>query len=388
MATILYLDNAGLMGGAQRTLVSILAHLDRSRFEPSLVAPAGSELEKAARDLGVEVHNIELKRFHRTINPAKLTAYLIDLKLKAKQLRDLLRTHSFDIVHANSNIAAFYLANAPRGREKRIWHSRDLVAIKMIKRQLLGGTDVTIAISNAVKRHLIAEGVPEERIRTIYNGIDPASAVGTSIRSELGLPADAVVFTLIAFFYEWKGHKDFIFAFQKLLERQPEARALIVGSDLFGDNKRYAQSVEKLATMIFKNEELRLVGRREDVNNIIASSDVILCCSTAEPFGRVYLEAFANGKPVISYEGGAASEIIQPGVSGVLTKAGAIHELTDAMEKFVTDREYRESFAGAITLDEKFNIIHGIRNMENLYDELLEARSSEEAGEDQNSAES
>ncbi|RMF87208.1 MAG: hypothetical protein D6736_13330, partial [Nitrospinota bacterium] len=76
--------------------------------------------------------------------------------------------------------------------------------------------DVTVAVSEAVRRQLIAEGVPPEKVVTVYGGVDltrfhPAVS-GHRIRQELRIPARARVVTKVAHILPWKGYETFLTA--------------------------------------------------------------------------------------------------------------------------------------------------------------------------------
>jgi glycosyltransferase involved in cell wall biosynthesis len=75
----------------------------------------------------------------------------------------------------------------------------------------------------------------------------------------------------------------------------------------------------------------------ENLAAAYASADVFVFPSTTDTFGNVVLEAQASGLPVIVSDEGGPQELMQDGITGIVTKAGSVEHLIDAMRSFLMD---------------------------------------------------
>jgi glycosyltransferase involved in cell wall biosynthesis len=225
---------------------------------------------------------------------------------------------------------------------------------------------LVIAISEAVREHLMHEGNPEDKIRLVMNGLDlapfeDAGAVREAARAELGLDPRAFVAGSAGAFVPWKRHEDFVRAFGALAEGEVAgaahdgtvdvaklipARAVLFGDDISGENGRYAFDLKKLADELV-GARLHFAGWRDDVPQMLPALDVFVSASDGEPFGRVIVEAMAAGVPVIATDSGAKREIIEDDVTGVLVPQGDVTALGEAMENLMRDPERRARLADA-----------------------------------------
>ena len=90
--------------------------------------------------------------------------------------------------------------------------------------------------------------------------------------------------------------------------------------------------------------DVRFMGSRRDVENIIPGCDVLVLPSFSESFGLVLIEALACEKPVIGSDVGGISEIITDDV-GLLINPNDASSLCDAIDKIIEDDEFRLNLA-------------------------------------------
>ncbi|HZJ16739.1 MAG TPA: glycosyltransferase, partial [Chthoniobacteraceae bacterium] len=124
---ILYVHNGPNIYGASRSLIRLLAVLDRERFEPLVMLPADGPLVPFVRELNVEVivfpplSVIERPVFHSW----RLPFFMLNIPLSALRLRRILRREKIALVHTNTGVIvssglAAWLAGVPH-----VWHIRD-----------------------------------------------------------------------------------------------------------------------------------------------------------------------------------------------------------------------------------------------------------------------
>jgi N-acetyl-alpha-D-glucosaminyl L-malate synthase BshA len=114
--------------------------------------------------------------------------------------------------------------------------------------------------------------------------------------------------------------QDVVKVFAKINEQVP-SKLLLVGD---GPER---PSVESLSRELGIFNEIRFVGRQEQMEDILAVADLFLLTSEYESFGLAALEAMAAGVPVISTNAGGLPEININGVTGYLSDVGNVDEM-------------------------------------------------------------
>jgi glycosyltransferase involved in cell wall biosynthesis len=170
-----------------------------------------------------------------------------------------------------------------------------------------------------VERH----GVDPSRVRVIPNGLDPSKWAAVA-RSNVGDDSSLTV----AFIGRLAGSK----RVDRLLEgiaraRDPARfRTLIVGDGPHGRRLR------ELAKRLRIDQQVDFLGYREDVDSVLARTDVLVQPSEGESFGLSILEACRLGAlPIVFDDGGGALEAIPPDgrVVGDETELAALFDQLD-----------------------------------------------------------
>jgi len=254
-----------------------------------------------------------------------------------RRLAAVFRRHRVNLVHAHQYAPFFYAAAARFGA----WgappivfteHGRDYPDYRRSKRVLanrflLRRKDRVIGVGNCVRKALIEnEGLPEQRVEVIYNGIDTASYGRDSqqrklLRQSLGLAIDDVAIIQVARLNRLKDHATSIRAFGRLAPLCPQARLLIVGD---GEERPV---VESLIRELNLEQRVSLLGTRRDVGDLLAAADIFLLTSISEGIPLTLLEAMASGLPCVSTDVGGCGEVILPRETGLLAPSGDAEEL-------------------------------------------------------------
>jgi UDP-glucose:(heptosyl)LPS alpha-1,3-glucosyltransferase len=166
-----------------------------------------------------------------------------------------------------------------------------------------------VAVSNLVRDDLIREfGLPPAAVVTIYNGVDlerfrPAhdSSERARIRESLGAPPDS---RLVAFVGNGFGRKGLGFLLAAWPALGEAAHLAVAGTDR--NTRRYVRRASALGVQ----RQIKFLGQREDVAEILRGADALALPSLFEPFGNVIVEAMASGLPVLASAQCGASELI------------------------------------------------------------------------------
>jgi glycosyltransferase involved in cell wall biosynthesis len=132
-----------------------------------------------------------------------------------------------------------------------------------------------------------------------------------------------------------KGVDRVVEAFPQVLEKLPTAVLRIAGD---GSDRARLQGLTRSLGI---DERVRFLGTVDEatLKRLYASSDLLALPSTQEGFGLVYLEAMAHGLPAVVAAGTAASEVVEPGLTGIAVDPDDLRELADAMVHLLTDHE-------------------------------------------------
>lgn len=335
------------VGGAGRYLITLLKQDAFRELEVKVACPGGGALARNLASLGVEV--LDLEQADRSFTPSLL-----------RQLFRLLRRYRFDVVHTHASLAgriAARLAGYPaivltrHGLGSRAFRGPAFWLNRLAGEML---TDRIIAISGAVRDHLVAGGISPERVTVIHNGVDlrefPPGLDPRPVREELGLGTGPVV-GMIARLVPEKGHDYLLLAARQVVDRLPEARFLLVGDGPERDR------LSALARQLGLEAHVLFAGFRPDIPQVVAAQDLAVLSSTSEGLGLVLLEAMAGGKPVVATRVGGIPEVVEDGYTGILVPPRDPSSLARAILGLLEDREMarRMGLAGRQRVEKKFD---------------------------------
>jgi glycosyltransferase involved in cell wall biosynthesis len=220
-----------------------------------------------------------------------------------------------------------------------------------------------IAVSNAVRRGLLESGVPEDKIETIYTGIDPADPAVRD-RSRFGLSDDDFVIGHMGAFTAEKGQDVAIGTAALLRSPMPRARMLLAGEGpLLEDLRKKAP------------ENVMLPGFVSDRAIFFAALDVFIMPSRSEAWGLAALEAMAHGVPVIASNTGGLPEIVEDGNGGWLVAPGDPSALARAINYAAADgQRLREQSEKAGERARLFSVDRMVEQTEEFYQRLVLSR--------------
>ncbi|TYP57817.1 glycosyltransferase family 4 protein [Thermosediminibacter litoriperuensis] len=363
MRRVLHVITDTNIGGAGRYLLNLLSAWDIDRYDIAVACPAGGELEKRLKSLGVRVFPLDGgEKSFRISHVREL------LRIIAREKIDLVHTHASLSGRIAGRLSGcrVILTRHWMGQKNEMGFVRRL--INRIVYRLL--TDRVIAVSRAVKVSLIDIGAPAGIIKTVYNGIQLPAYSGeleSTIRQELGIPENTPLIGIVARLVPEKGHEFAIRAMPGILERFPGARLILVGD---GPHKGY---LEDLCEKLQVKDKVIFLGFRKDVENVAGAFDVVLMPSVNEALGLALLETMALGKPVIASEVGGIPEVIKNGYNGILVPPGNVEVLTEKVIELLCWEELRRSLGREAkdTIYRKFTArIMAEKTME-VYDEII-----------------
>ncbi|OGS10623.1 MAG: hypothetical protein A2234_01980 [Elusimicrobia bacterium RIFOXYA2_FULL_58_8] len=374
MTKVLHIITRLDFGGAQSNTLYTVAHLDRRKFEVSLLAGRGGLLDEQAAP-GTLNYAAALRR---AINP------LYDLAAVFNIYRHIRRV-SPDVVHTHSSKAGILgrLA-AAAARTPAVVHTFHGFGFHpgqgTIKRNLfmllekfcarLADALVFVSKDNMATARAAGLG-PAYRHRLIRSGVKlgnyPAKISRAEKLAQLGFAPGAFVVTSIGNAKPQKNPGHFLEAAIRLLPGRPDAHFVFVGG---GD---------ALAALRAKAGKYGLGGRflftgwRDDSAEILAASDIFALTSLWEGLPRSLVEALKTGIPAVCYRADGVTDILKDDVNGFSVEKGDLDGFCAALAKIMDAPLLRARLAaGAAATDlTEFDIDYMVRQQESLYTELL-----------------
>jgi glycosyltransferase involved in cell wall biosynthesis len=223
-----------------------------------------------------------------------------------------------------------------------------------------------IAVSEALRREMIAQGLPGHRIRTLRNGVDLTMFKPTArdaTRAELGLAGPTLL--SVGHLIERKGHDRVIAALAKL----PGYSLLVAG-----DGPERAM-LETLANRHGVADRVRFTGSvpHHALARIYSAVDALVLASSREGWPNVLLEAMACGSPVVASNVWGAPELICDHAAGVLMpelSAEGVVAGVNALFASLPSREATRRFAERYSWDET------TAGQIQLFEEILSGRAA------------
>lgn len=351
-------------GGEQQQLYLMQGLRDRGH-PVETAAQAGSPFAARCRREGFAVHELAMR------GEADLAA--------VARLARLIRRGRFAVVHMHTSHAHTLgcLAAAWAGRARRVVSRR--VDFSIFRRRFLGlnrlkynlGPHRIVAISEAIRRVLLADGVASRLVTVVRSGIDFARlepAAPVDLRREFDLPPAGPVLVNVAHLAGHKGQRFLVAAAPAVLERFPRARFLIVGE---GEER---PALEGQIRELGLEGRVILAGWRDDVPGILKGADLYVHASHLEGLGTIVLDALALARPVVAAGAGGVPEIVRDGAEGWLAPpadpAGLAAKINAALAAGEAERS-RRARAGRERVRREFSVAGMVSGNLAVYSELV-----------------
>lgn len=358
-------------GGAESALLNLISHLDRRRISPSLIClrRLGS-IGKQVQSLGIPtIAGIARARFDPFV-VSRLQKALND----PPDILYCLDHHNVlfwmpHIVHRLKTKANVVICHSTRNSKGgTVFRATDRPGLRRMQR--------IIAVAEGQKRYLVEqEGLPQQKIKVIYNGISPEAFSESParhedrklVRKELGLEESHRVATIVAHLRPEKNHRRFLRVAAEVAKRLPDARFVIAGE---GPERPL---LETCVRSLGIEELVRFTGVRHDIARLLSASDVVTLTSDTEAFPMALLEAMAAGKPVMATRVGAIDEMLVEGQCGHLVPVHEESSFARLLTRLLSDQSKAEEMGNAARrfVRRRFTVQHMVQAHERMFEVLL-----------------
>lgn len=296
---------------------------------------------------------------------------------------------AFDLIHCADMSAAYYVTVAGRFAGRPVLcHIRNRAEnISPRARIFIGAANHFVAVSRDTLEHFPMR-LRRSRTTVLYDGIDippPAgqaeqSSAARAVRSEFGMPKDAVIAAMFARVNPQKDYPTLIRAAGLLREAYPALRFLIVGDNEQVDiNRRHFAEVQDLARRSGVLDRFVFAGFRADVDRLMLAADLCVLCTHWEGLPLVLIEAMAVGRPCVATAVDGIPEALTNGETGMLHQHGDAKSLAEAIASLIASPARRQAMGAAARADaeQRFGLDRFAHDVRVLYEGLVDVKSGD-----------
>jgi glycosyltransferase involved in cell wall biosynthesis len=384
--SILFISSRSDIAGGENYLLSVMRHIDRERFHPIVVLPSDGVFRTELEALNVEVVIFEAN-YGWLEPPQTWYPFLSALPIRVRKLRDFIRERGVRLVHTNSNkitegaLAAklagvhhVYMAHLEFLSNQPIYQRfpLDRASFAQLMSEL---SSRIIAVSDSVAASLCPP-LLLEKIQVLHNGLEldkfnvDKLAVDGDIRSELGVPANALLVVAIGRIHPDKGFDYFVEAAGEILPKHENTYFLIAGAC---DSPDFYEALVNRISSLGLEDRIRFMGLRNDVPRLLAQSDVFVLSSRKEGHPFALLESMACACPAVATRCGGVEETVAQGETGYIVNIGDVPAMASRIRELLEDSDLRRriSLAARKHVIGNFEAGASIHALEKVYEEAL-----------------
>ncbi len=326
-----------------------------------------------------------------------------------KKVREIIKEERISLVHARSRVPAIIGGIASYMEEVSFITTCHGYYSKHIFSYPMTWGKIVIVISNSIGRHMVDDfRFPIDRMRLISRGVDleqfsfrepsprekgaftPLEKVTAGIKSPSAHTSrpDTKEFSngvkerssltgftigMIGRITPLKGHRFFIRSLVTVLKVMPNIKVLIVG-DAPQTKKKFKEELKSLIARLELDRNIEFAGDTDDVAGVMSKLDLLVLATTSrEGFGRVIIEAFASGVPVVATSVGGVLDIVINGKNGILVPPEDPGAMAEAILKILKNDKLRFSLIKEArkVVQAKFNLDNMVKETLSVYEEAV-----------------
>ena len=282
-----------------------------------------------------------------------------------------------DVIHAHDPhgvaMAATALSIASPSPEPPLVASRRIefrIAHNSFSRWKYGRVACFIAISEAVRDRLIADGIPRQKTTVVHEGVDVERIVhlpAANVHAAFFLPTHAPVVGNIGALVAQKGQHHLVDAAAIVLRAVPDARFVILGEG------ELRPALEEQIKRKHLERHVFLAGFRPDVLELLKGVDLFALSSLQEGLCTSLVDAMAASKASVATRVGGVPEVVADGETGLLVPARDHEALAEGIVALLKDsaRRTRMGEAGLKRARKLFTVEHMVDGTMSVYERLL-----------------
>lgn len=302
-------------GGAERVVYLLAKEAIKDGQEVEFIFGKEGPLVERVQGLGCKIHFIKMR------SPFDLRAIWNLYKLFKNIKPDVIHTHflreNFLSIVAGRMCGIKAIFSSVHRIEPKTSIQR------WFNRAYSHGLTSFIAVSNATEEYLLKEGIKQNKIKMIYNGIELPNKVTRAT------PSNTFTVGFVGRLAPVKNVSLLVGAVSIIKDK--DINVLIVGD---GSEK---ESLETQVKKAYLTDTIEFMGHLENLSGVYGKIDTLVCPSERETFGLAPLEAMSYGIPVIASNIDGLTEIVKDEENGLLFESGNVEELAKKIDKLLDD---------------------------------------------------
>lgn len=352
-------------GGAEKQLCLLAKGIDRSRFEPLIIALTRG----GPRLVDLTNHGISVVEINKRgkLDPWAFVRLVQAIRVFAPQI-----VHTW-LFAANSygRLAAIRAKVPVIFAGERCVDPWKGTSHRMIDRFLAKHSDGVIANSPAIVDFYSGRGIAREKFHIISNGIESPNFAAISreeAATRMGVDPNRLLIGAIGRLWLQKGHKDMIWAAEMLRVLHETTSLVIIGD---GPER---QRLEHYCDQVRAAKEIRFIGHRSDAAQLLPHFDIFWNASLYEGQSNAILEAMQASVPVVASDIGGNRDLIQHQVTGMLFPASDVGSLMKNTSRLIESVELRMQLAenAKHQIETHFSLTQMIEGHEKIYQEFFD----------------
>jgi len=362
---ILHIDTERTWRGGEQQMLYLASGLHDAGHECTLVCQPDGVAAVRAAEAKLAVAPVKMRGEADLVAAARIAAL----------------ARKFDILHAHTSHAhtlaaianAMILCRCRVVVHRRVDFSIHKLPLRLSLLKYRFGVDRYIAVADAVKRVMVADGIAEDKIDVVrsctdlsrFEDVQPAD-----LRAEFGLPKDALIVGNVGFLVGHKDHANLVRAAAIVRQTHPEAYFVVAGEG------ELRPEIEKLRDELGLHDQFILAGFRSDVPAVLGDFDVFTLSSCMEGIAGSLFEAMAMRCPIATTNAGGIDEYLVDGANGLMVPTRDPEALAAAIVRLIEDHALRASVAeaGRGTIEERFSIDALVEQTLAVYERVLDKR--------------
>lgn len=363
------MHNKTEISGGERSLLGLWSNLDRDKFAPYLCLPKYGTFSKEAEKLDVTVYFSSVPKicFKNTIGIIR--SILV--------LKNYVKTNGIKIIHSctpRNNIISTIVGMLTGA--KIIWHERVIPFGDEPdqSRKFLFLPHRVICNSNAVASRFKCKGKMPSKVRVILNGVDLNALNVHKEDKRVKEPKSKRLVGIVTNLTVRKRVEFFLDAAAKIYNKCDDVSFMVVGGEFGEESYGRIDEIKKLAVDLGIEKDMVFTGFVEEVKPYLEKFDISVNVTEKEACSRAILESMALGKPVVAMDSGGNPELLENGISGILTGPDDMESFVNSVVSLLEDKKrcLEMGSAARCRAEKLFNVERNARETEAVYRELVD----------------
>jgi glycosyltransferase involved in cell wall biosynthesis len=313
---ILHVMAGGQHGGAETAFVDFCIAQQKSGENVQVITRPNELRVPQLLDAGIITHTARFGNFADILTPLKI--------------KRIIRSFQPDIVQT-------WMSRASHKVPGRRSSQRPFRVIARYggyyKTKYFKKVDAFVALTPDLKRNLVEQGVSAERVRQINNFAETEGSRKPVSRASLDTPEDSKVILTLGRLHDSK-------AFDCLIEAVKDLEDAVLW--IAGEGPKRSE-LEALIAALSLQDRVKLLGWRSDRAALFEAADICVLPSRHEPFGTVFVQAWAHQTPLVTTASQGPSQFVIDQEDGLVVPLDDVLALRQAIERVMKDDELAQS---------------------------------------------